>query len=60
MDEAELEGVAPDLDQVVEEGAEGGQRVGRGEEGHVAKLDKHFQVVVERSLVLKKGKKKRI
>ena len=31
MDEAEFEGVAADLDHVVEEGAEAGQGVGRAE-----------------------------
>ena len=33
MDEAEFEGVAADLDHVVEQGAEAGQGVGRAEEG---------------------------
>ena len=52
MYEAELEGVPADLDQVVEEGAESGQRVGRREEGHVAELDEHLQIVVEGSVIL--------
>ena len=53
MDEAELEGVAADLHDVVEEGAEGGERVGRREERHVAELDEHLQVVLEGALVLR-------
>ena len=52
VDEAELECVAADLAEVVEEGAEGGERVRRGEERHVAELDEHLQVVLERALVL--------
>ena len=39
VDEAELEGVAAHLNQVVEEGAEAGQWVGRAEQGHVTKLN---------------------
>ena len=38
MDEAEFEGVAADLDHVVEEGAKAGQGVGRAEQGDVAAL----------------------
>ena len=52
VDKAELEGVAPDLDHVVEEGAQASQGVGRAEQGHVAKLDEHLEVVVKCSLVL--------
>lgn len=44
---AELEGIAADLDDVVNESAHGSQREGRGEEHHVAKLDKHLLVVLE-------------
>lgn len=44
---AELEGVAADLDDVVDQGAHGGQREGRGEEHHVAELDEHLLVVLE-------------
>jgi len=39
VDEAELEGVAAHLDEVVEEGAEAGQRVRRAEQGHVPELE---------------------
>jgi hypothetical protein len=52
VDKAELERVALDLEQVVEERPERGERVRRREQGHVAKLDKHFEVVFERALVL--------
>lgn len=44
---AELEGIAADLDYVVNESTHGSQREGRGEEHHVAKLDKHLLVVLE-------------
>lgn len=44
---AELEGIAADLDDVVNESTHGSQREGRGEEHHVAKLDKHLLVVLE-------------
>jgi hypothetical protein len=40
VDEAELEGVAAHLDEVVEEGAEAGQRVRRAEQGHVPELQR--------------------
>ncbi len=40
VDEAELEGVAAHLDEVVEEGAEAGQRVRRAEQGHVPELER--------------------
>ena len=52
VDVAQLEGVTPDLDEVVEERAEAGQGVGGAEEGDVAKLDEHLEVVVKGSLVL--------
>ena len=52
VDEAELEGVAADLDEVVDEGAEGGERVSRREERHVSELDEHLEVVLESALVL--------
>lgn len=44
---AQLEGIAADLDDVVNERTHGRQREGRGEEHHVAKLDKHLLVVLE-------------
>lgn len=44
---AELKGVTADLNDVVDERAHGSQREGRGEEHHVAKLDKHLLVVLE-------------
>lgn len=44
---AELKGIAADLNDVVDESAHGSQREGRGEEHHVAKLDKHLLVVLE-------------
>lgn len=44
---AQLEGIAADLDDVVNERAHGRQREGRGEEHHVAELDKHLLVVLE-------------
>jgi hypothetical protein len=40
VDEAELEGVAAHLDEVVEEGAEAGQRVRRAKQGHVPELER--------------------
>ena len=49
---AEFEGIASDLNDVVEEGTEGCQRKGRGEEGHVAELDEHLQVVLVGILIL--------
>lgn len=47
---AELQGVAADLHNVVDEGAHGGQRERRGEEDHVAELNEHLLVVLEGSL----------
>ena len=44
---AELEGVAPDLNHVVDEGAHPGHGECRGKEGDVTKLDQHLQVVVK-------------
>lgn len=44
---AELKGITADLNDVVDESAHGSQRKGRGEEHHVAKLDKHLLVVLE-------------
>jgi hypothetical protein len=44
VDEAELEGVAAHLDEVVEEGAEAGQRVRRAEQGHVPELARSTRV----------------
>lgn len=44
---AQLEGIAADLDDVINECAHGSQREGRGEEHHVAELDKHLLVVLE-------------
>lgn len=44
---AQLERVAADLDDVVDERAHGGQREGGGEEHHVAKLDEHLLIVLE-------------
>ena len=52
VDVAQLEGVAPDLDEVVEEGAEAGQGVGGAEESDIAELDEHLEVVVKGPLVL--------
>jgi len=52
---AELEGVAADLDDVVHQGAHGGQGEGGGEEHHVAELDEHLLVVLEGVL----GRKRR-
>ena len=42
MDETQFESVASDLDQVVEEGTQPGQGVGRAEQGHIAKLYEHL------------------
>ena len=58
MDVAQLEGVSPDLDEVVEEGAHPGQRVRGGEQSHVAELDEHLKVVLKRAFVLRKEKNK--
>lgn len=44
---AQLEGIAADLDDVVNECAHGSQRERRGEQHHVAELDKHLLVVLE-------------
>ncbi len=44
---AEFKGVTADLNDVVDECAHGSQREGRGEEHHVAKLDKHLLIVLE-------------
>lgn len=44
---AQLEGIAADLDDVVNECTHGRQGEGRGEEHHVAELDKHLLVVLE-------------
>lgn len=51
-DTAEFEGVGTDLYEVVEESAHGSQRESRREESHIAKLDKHLQVVLKGALVL--------
>ena len=53
MDDAELESVAPELYEVVEQGAESGQRGCAREQRHVPELDKHLQVVVKCTVVLK-------
>ena len=50
---AQLEGIAADLDDVVDECTHGGHGEGGGEQGHVAKLDQHLQVVLERVFILK-------
>lgn len=44
---AQFEGVAADLNDVVDERAHSRQREGRGEQHHVAELDKHLLVVLE-------------
>lgn len=44
---AELKGITADLNDVVDESAHGSEWKGRGEEHHVAKLDKHLLVVLE-------------
>lgn len=44
---AQLEGIAADLDDVVNECTHGRQGEGRGEEHHVAELDEHLLVVLE-------------
>ena len=53
---AQLERVAADLDDVVEEGTEAGQGIRRGEERHIPELDEHLQVVLEGAFVLGIGK----
>lgn len=52
VDHAQLESVAPNLPQVVQEGTESSEGIGGGEECHVAKLDEHLQVVFKRPVVL--------
>lgn len=47
---AELQGVAADLDNVVDKSAHGRQGKRRGEEHHIAELDEHFLVILERVL----------
>ena len=49
---AQFEGIAPDLDQVVEQGTDCSQWKGRGEESDVAKLDAHLQVVLKGIVIL--------
>jgi hypothetical protein len=52
---AQLEGVAPDLYEVVEEGTAAGQGVGRAEQGDIAELDEHLEKVVEGPLVARRA-----
>lgn len=54
---AQLEGIAPDLDDVVHQGAHGSQGKGGGEEHHVAELDEHLLVVLEGVLGRKRRRK---
>ena len=49
---AQLERVAADLEDVVGEGTQRGERKGRREEGDVTELDEHLQVVFERVVIL--------
>lgn len=51
-DVAELESVAANLDEVVQQGAQSGGGEGGGEEYDVSELDHHFKVVGERSVIL--------
>ena len=55
---AQFEGIATDLDQVVEQSTHCSQWKGRGEESDVAKLDAHFQVVLKGVVILQKKIKK--
>ena len=54
---AQFEGIATDLDQIVEQSTHCSQWKGRGEESDVAKLDAHFQVVLKGIVILQKIKK---
>lgn len=47
---AQLQGVAADLDDVVDKSAHGRQRERRGEEHHISKLDEHLLIVLKRVL----------
>ncbi len=49
---AEFERVTADLDHVVEQGTQSGQRERGREQRHVTKLDEHLQVVIKCPLVL--------
>ena len=55
MDEAEFESVAADFNEIIEESAEAGERVGGAEESDVAELYEHLQIVLEGPLVLRSG-----
>lgn len=46
----ELQGVAADLDDVVDKSTHGRQGKRRGEEHHIAKLNEHFLVILKRVL----------
>ena len=52
---AQFEGVAANLDDVVEEPAHGGHGEGGREERHVPELNEHLQVVLKRVLILVGG-----
>lgn len=50
---AELQGVAADLDDVVDKSAHGRQRKRGGEEHHISELNEHLLIILERVLFLK-------
>lgn len=54
----ELQGIAADLDDVVDKRAHGCQGKRGGEEHHVAKLNEHFLVVLKRVLFMKQHETK--
>lgn len=55
VDETEFESVAADFNEIIEESAEAGERVGGAEESDVTELYKHLQIVLEGPLVLGSG-----
>lgn len=54
QDKAQFKGVAPELEEVAQEGGERGQRERGREQADVAELRQHLQVLGERAVVLQR------
>lgn len=49
-DSAQFEGVGAHFEHIVDDGTKSGRRIHGGKQNHIAKLDKHLEVVVIRAL----------
>lgn len=54
---AELESIAPDLNDVVEQSAHSGHWKSRGKQSHVTKLYQHLQIILKSVFVLQNNKR---